>query len=53
MHFDCLFSFIEAQPAKFECSSVFLWYRIFLIRIKEMRFKNIQIRVDEAGVRDK
>ena len=28
-HFDCLFSFVEFRPAKFECSSVFLWTGIF------------------------
>ena len=28
-HFDCLFSFVEVQTAKFECSSVLVWTGIF------------------------
>ena len=28
-HFDCLFSFVEVRKAKFECSCVFVWTRIF------------------------
>ena len=28
-HFDCLFSFVEARTAKFECSSVFVLTGIF------------------------
>ena len=29
-HFDCLYSFIEARTAKFECSNVVVWTGIFL-----------------------
>ena len=28
-YFDCLFSFVKARTAEFECSSVFLWTGIF------------------------
>ena len=28
-HFDGLFSFVEVQAAKFECSNVFRWMRLF------------------------
>ena len=61
-HFDCLFSFVEVEvrTAKFECSCVFVWTRIFSKTLlmwkriffytdkKRCVFKNIRIRVDEA-----
>ena len=48
-HFDCLSSFVEVRTAKFECSSVFVWTRIFLKTDKKRCvFKNIRIRVDGA-----
>ena len=44
-HFDCLFSFVEVRTAKFECSCVFVWTRIFFYTDKKRCvFKNIRIR---------
>ena len=49
-HFDCLFSIVKFRTVEFECSSVFVWTRIFsktllvwtrifFIRIKKMPFQ--------------
>ena len=40
-HFDCLFSFVKVRTAEFECSSVVVWTRIFLMRIKKDAFSKI------------
>ena len=59
-HFDCLFPIVELRTAKFECSCVFVWTRIFSKTLpvwtrmffypdkKRCVFKNIRMRVDEA-----
>ena len=61
-HFDCLFAFVKARTAEFECSSVFVWTGIFSKMLlvwtriffytdkKRCVFKDIRIRVDEALV---
>ena len=46
-HFDYLFSFVKVETEEFECSSVFVWTRIFFYTDKKRCvFKNIRIRVD-------
>ena len=48
-HFVCFLSFVKVRAAEFECSSVFVWTRIFLCTDKKICvFKNIRIRVDGA-----
>ena len=61
-HFDSLLSIVKFQTVEFECSSVFVWTRIFSKTLlvwtriffytdkKRCVFKNIRIRVDEALV---
>ena len=50
-HFDCLFSFVKVRTEEFECSSVFVWARIFFHTDKKRCFFiNIRIRVDGASV---